>query len=53
MKQKEEYLKDRVSYVKDLEKIVTKDVISKNKDFFNHCYDWKITPERAVNFLIN
>ncbi len=53
MKQKEEYLKDRLSYIIDLEKIVTKEVISKNKSFFNHCHDWKITPERAVRFLSN
>lgn len=51
MKKQELYTKDKISYIIDLEKIVTKSVISKNKSFFEECWQWQVPPERAVRLL--
>ena len=53
MKQKEEYLKDWLSFRSELENLLTESNIDSNYLFFRECWEWKITPERAVNFLIN
>ena len=51
MKKQELYTKDWLTFRTELEELLTDSNIDSNYLFFKECWEWKVSPERAVRFL--
>jgi len=52
MKRYKKYEKDWLSFRTELEELLLESMIDCNYSFFKECHEWKVTPERAVKFLL-